>query len=103
MNRMELVFTNYRKRRIVLSDGAYEHIQEVHAEITLDQVKTTLEDPDEVRLSSYTETSELYYLRRTKQRYTCVVVKVCADGDFISTALTTAKPKEGRVIYTKGI
>lgn len=100
---MSLIFSNFRKQRVTLGDGAYEHITEVHPEVSLDLIKATLEDPDEVRVSSYRKDSELYYLRRTKQRYVCVVVKGCSDGNFISTALTTTKPKEGRVIYRKGV
>ena len=97
-----LKFSNYKKQQVILGDGAYEHINEAHSEVTLDQIKRTLEDPDEVRSSSYSKNSELYYLLRTKQRYTCVVVKICADGNFVSTALTTTKPKNGRVIYRRG-
>lgn len=99
---MPLIFQNFKKQRVTLGDGAHEHIMEVHPEISLEGIKSALEDPDEVRVSSYRESSELYYLKRTKQRYTCVVVKVCSDGNFISTALTTTRPKEGRVIYKKG-
>ncbi len=99
---MALIFQNFKKQRVILGDGAYEHIAEAHPEVTLDQIKVALEDPDEVRASSYREDSELYYLRRTKQRYICVVVKVCVDGIHIATALTTTKPKVGRVLYKKG-
>src|SRR4051812_5725607 len=99
---MALTFTNYRRQQVSLGDGAYEHIAQAHSEITLDHIKATLEDPDEVRTSSYKNDSELYYVRRTSRRYTCVIVKVCRDGNFISTALTTEKPKVERVIYRKG-
>ena len=98
---MALVFANYKKKRVVLSDSTYEHITEFHSEVTLDHIKATLEDPTEVRTSSYKENSELYYLRKTKRRFTCVVVKICSDGNYISTAMTTEKPKIGRVIYKK--
>ena len=99
---MALVFTNYKKQRIVLGDATYEHISEIHPEVTLGHIKLALEDPDEVRKSSYKENGKLYYLRRTSRRFTCVIVKICSDGNFISTALTTEKPKVGRVIYKKG-
>lgn len=98
---MALVFSNYKKQRIVLGDATYEHICEIHPEVTLDHIKVAL-DPDEVRKSSYKENSELYYLRRTNRWFTCVVVKVCSDGNYISTALTTEKPKVGRIIFKKG-
>ncbi len=99
---MALFFTNYKKQRIVLGDMTYDHISEIHPEVTLDLIKNVLEDPDEVRESSYKENSELYYLRKTSKRFTCVIVKLCSDGNYISTALTTEKPKIGRVIYKKG-
>jgi len=99
---MVRTFTNYKKQRVILSDSAYEHISEVHPEVTLDIIKVALEDPDEVRLSSYKKASELYYFRRMSSRYTCVVVKICSDGSFISTAMTTNKPKVGQAIYRKG-
>lgn len=97
-----MFFFNYKRQRIVLGDATYEHISEVHPEVTLEQIKSALEDPDEVRKSSYKENSELYYLLRTNKKFTCVVVKICPDGNFISTALTTERPKVGRVIYRKG-
>lgn len=99
---MSYSFTNYKKRRIILGGGAFEHISEVHPEVSLEDIRVALNDPDEVRMSSYKEDSELYYLLKTQRRYICVIVKVCRDGNFISTALTTTKPKSGRVIYRKG-
>ena len=99
---MSLIFHNFNKQRVTLGDGALEHILTAHPEISLEGIKAALEDPDEVRVSSYRNDSELYYLRRTKQRYTCVVVRVCGDGNFISTALTTTKPKNGRIIFRRG-
>ena len=95
-------FINYKRQRIILGDGAFEHISETHPEVSLEDIKVTLKDPDEVRMSSYKDDSELYYLLKTKRRYLCVIVKICEDGNFISTALTTTKPKVGRVIYKKG-
>ncbi len=99
---MKHSFINYKKQRVILSNGAFEHIFEAHPEVSLEDIKIVLEDPDEVRLSSYKNDSELYYMLKTKRRYICVIVKICEDGNFISTALTTTKPKIGRVIYKKG-
>ena len=95
-------FINFRKQEVILSEDAYTHVKEMHSEVTLDQIEEALLVPDEVRQSSYRGDTELYYLRRTKQRFTCVIVKVCKDGNFISTALTTTKHKDGKVIYRKG-
>lgn len=84
-----------------MGDGAFEHISEAHPEISLKDIEVTLKDPDEVRMSSYKDDSELYYVFKMKRRYICVIVKICEDGSFISTALTTTKPKVGRIIYKK--
>ena len=84
-----------------MDDGTFEHITEAHPEVALKDIEITLKDPDEVRMSSYKDDSELYYVFKTKRRYICVIVKICEDGNFISTALTTSKPKVGRVIYKK--
>lgn len=100
-NKMAVTFVNYKRQRIVLGDATFDHIAEVHPEVSMALIKVALEDPDEVRESSYKKDSELYYSRRTLRRYTCVVVKICRDGNFISTALTTEKPKVGRLIYKR--
>lgn len=84
-----------------MGDGAFKHISEAHPEVSLKDIKVALKDPDEVRMSSYKDDSELYYVFKTKRRYICVIVKICKDGNFISTALTTTKPKVGRLIYKK--
>jgi len=99
---MAYSFKNYKRQRIILGDGTFEHISEVHPEVSLDDIKLALKNPDEVRMSSYKNNSELYYVLKTKRRYICVIVKNCEDGNFISTALTTTKPKIGHVIYKKG-
>jgi hypothetical protein len=98
---MAYSFINYKKQRIILGDGAFEHICEAHPEVSLEDIKATLKDPDEVRMSSHKDDSELYYLFKIKRRYICVIVKICEDGNFISTALITTKPKVGRLIYQK--
>ena len=74
----------------------------MHSEVSLGDIETALKNPDEVRTSSYKDNGELYYLLKTKKRYICVVVKICDDGNFISTAMTTTKPKVGQLIYKKG-
>lgn len=94
-------FINYRQERVKLSAGTWEHIQEVHSEIGQDQIGACLKDPDEVRRSRKNPASEIYYLLRIEKRYTCVVVKRCSDGNFISTAMTTTKPKQGEVLYKR--
>ncbi|MBL7665629.1 MAG: hypothetical protein JNM93_10895 [Bacteriovoracaceae bacterium] len=95
-------FENYRGEVIFLHPDTLEHIQDMHSEIDLLMISKTLKDPDEVRWSKQKEDSQLYYLLRTQTRYTCIVVKICEDGHFISTALTTNKPKIGNIYYQRG-
>lgn len=94
-------FKNYRGEVVGLSSATHDHIKAVYSEIEIADIRSTLLNPDEVRQSSRHDASELYYLMRRQNRYTCVVVKICNDGSFISTALTTSKPKHGQVIYRK--
>ena len=94
-------FVDHSGKNILLSKNAEEHIHDFHPEITLEQIKLTLVDPDEIRSSSYKSSTVLYYRIRIAKRYICVVVKQCPDGWFISTAMTTAKPKLGEVLYVK--
>jgi len=93
---------NYRNEIIILEKDTQEHIQEFHPEITTEIIKKTLSSPDEVRQSFSNPRSELYYIFKCKKRYYCVVVKICSDGNFISTALTTSGIKQGRLIYKSG-
>jgi len=86
---------------ILLSSETEAHIAEEHHEISLKNIRDTLLFPDEVRRSSYKNSSLLYYRQRVEKRYICVIVKQCEDGFFISTAMTTTKPKSGEVIYVK--
>ena len=92
---------NYRDETVFLSPATLLHIEEAHPEISLLLIAQTLKEPDEVRTSSHRSDSELYYLARVKDRYICVVVKNCAEGNFIATALTASKPKAGKIIYQK--
>ena len=93
--------TDFSGDIIILSKETEKHIASVHPEITIQIITKTLSDPDELRNSSYNAVSILYYRIKTKNRFTCVVVKKCSDGYFISTAMTTSKPKSGEVIYVR--
>jgi hypothetical protein len=94
-------FRDFSNGIILLSPEAERHIAAVHPEISAEQISATLEDPDEVRRSSYKITSYLYYRLKRKDRFICVVVKECIDGFFIATAMTTMKPKSGEVLYVR--
>jgi len=94
-------FVDYSGQQILLSLESERHIAEAHPEIDFDHLRSALRDPDEVRKSSYRATSVLYYRIKAARRFICVVVKICDDGKFISSALTTTKPKTGEVIYVR--
>lgn len=91
-------FENFCGEKINLSNETLKHIKEIRIPF----IRDTLSSPDEVRKSSKKDNSELYYLMKKENRYICVVVKICKDGNFISTALTTSRPKIGVVVYRKG-
>jgi hypothetical protein len=94
-------FVDYLGAVVLLSADTEQHIAKAHPEINLAQIRQSLGEPDEVRRSSYKTATTLYYRLRTSNRYVCVVVKKCVDGLYISTAMTTTKPKNGEVLYVK--
>ncbi len=94
-------FVDYNREQIVLAEDAERHIALIHPEVDIEQIRLALFDPDEVRKSSYKLTSVLYYRLKATRYFVCVVVKSCPDGKFISSVMTTTKPKTGKVIYVK--
>lgn len=92
---------DFAGNQILLSTDSEQHIAESHPEIGLLEIRGALKYPEEVRRSSYRETTLLYYRIKKAKRYNCVIVKVCLDGNFISSAMTTTKPKSGEVIYVR--
>jgi hypothetical protein len=94
-------FNDFEGKRILLLTESEQHIIQSHPEIELQEVRKALGDPDEVRRSSHRKTTVLYYRIKSARRYVCVVVKVCVDGNFIASAMTTTKPKTGEVIYVR--
>jgi hypothetical protein len=94
-------FVDFAGKLVLLSTDSEKHIAQSHPEIRLDELRRALVDPDEVRRSTYRDTTVLYYRIKASRRYTCVVVKICADGNFIASAMTTTKPKTGEVIYVR--
>ena len=94
-------FVDYTGTQIILSEEAERHIAVVHSEIDFTHIRMALSDPDEVRKSSYRASSILYYRLKAAKRFVCVVVKSCPDGKFISSAMTTVKPKTGEVVYVR--
>lgn len=94
-------FIDYSGKEILMSVEAERHIALFHSEISIEEIQSTLSDPGEVRKSSYHATSALYYRLKSSNRFICVVVKLCSDGYFISSAMTATKPKSGEVIYVR--
>ena len=94
-------FLNYNGEEILLSENSWDHICEFHPEISQDMISNCLLQPDEVRRSSSNPRGELYYVVRAHKRFICVIIKRCPDGNFISTAMITSKPKFGDIIYKR--
>lgn len=98
--------TAFQGRNIELSDASWEHIQDSHPEISLEDIRNTLVDPSEVIECPRQQFVELFYQIKLhpagKQRFHVVVVKVLAQGNFISTAMTSNAIKRGRSLYRKG-
>lgn len=96
---------DYQGRSIELSDSSWEHIQQAHPEITLDEIRLVLSDPLEVRECPRQSFVELFYQAKVhpkgKSRFRVVVVKVLANGNFISTAMTATIMKSGRTLFRK--
>ncbi len=99
-----MYFTDYKGRKIILSDESWMHVQEGHPEITIDAIERTLRDPDEVRRSRYSSKAELFYqLRATtiKTRYCCVIVKDIEGKCFVSSAATVSSLKTGETLFSR--
>lgn len=101
-------FLDYAGRTIQLTAEQLEHIQAGHPEVTIDEMREALLNPDEVRKTKVQSPlskclSQLFYRLRTKDpdRYTVVVVKFCEDGNFVSTAYTGEKLKDGETVFKK--
>ena len=95
------IFINYKNQDCIMSAEQYEHIHQRHPEATNELISKCLKDPIEVRRSSSSIISYLYYTFKNSKLLFCVVLKECSDGNFISTAYTTNKMKNGKVIYMK--
>jgi hypothetical protein len=96
---------DYLGRKIDLTDASWEHIRDTHPEVSLEEIQQVLADPLEVRENPRQNFVELFYQAKThregKSRFRVVVVKVLADGNYISTAMTTSAMKSGKTIYRK--
>lgn len=93
--------------QVQLSDEVwFDHIKIHHPEITIEDIKLTLEDPDEIQLSQVRFDVELYYrLKLTSQperlRYWMVVMKRLSGGHFVSSAMSKTTIVGSKLIYRR--
>lgn len=95
------VLINYLKEEYYLSADQQDHINQRHPEATTELISICLLNPLEIRKSSSNKIAHLYYIIKNKQRFFCVILKICEDGNYISTAYTTNKIKHGDIIFKK--
>jgi hypothetical protein len=67
----------------------------------LDDVKETLENPDEIRVSKRDPNIYLFYKAKETRRWICVVAKNESDSGFVVTTYPTDAIKEGELIWHK--
>ena len=65
-----------------------------------DEVRRTLEEPGEIRVSHRDPQVHLFY-RGGPPRWICAVARVSVDGGFLITAYPTDRIKVGDTIWTK--
>ncbi len=100
---------DYRGRSIELSEDSWTHIQESHPEINIEDIRSVLADPLEVRESPKVTLEgkliEIFYQTKIhsegKTRFKVVVVKALESGLYVSTAMTTNAMKAGKTLYRK--
>ncbi|MFN8644457.1 MAG: DUF4258 domain-containing protein [Candidatus Binatia bacterium] len=66
----------------------------------IDQVKATLENPDEIR-RSVRDPEVLLFHRRADHRWYCAVARRTGTSGFLITAYPADKVKQGEVLWTR--
>jgi hypothetical protein len=66
-----------------------------------DDVKDTLEDPDEIRQSKSDENVYLFYKAEREKRWICAVSRQTNDTGFLITTYPTDAIKEGTQVWHK--
>jgi len=103
-------FLDFKKRLIKLESEAWDHIQLKHPGIKIDDIKSILSDPDVVQLDETSKPNstcldELFFHKQLnkggKMRFILIVVRVCEDGNYISTSYICRKLKSYKIIYSK--
>lgn len=100
-------FEDYQGEEVKLLDEVWEdHISVDHPEMEILLIERILKTPHIVCLSQHANMMNYrqYYSKpwknkKKRERYFRVVVKVCSDGNWISTAHTRSKISCGKVIY----
>jgi hypothetical protein len=65
------------------------------------EVRLTLNDPDEIRQSLKDDNVYLFYKMQRQRRWICAVIKDNDKNGFLITAYPTDNIKEGKVIWKK--
>jgi hypothetical protein len=99
---------DYLGRSIRLTEERIAHFLENHPELaseSLSIIVETLQNPDEVIVSSSDETVELFYRYYIKtpvgDKWLCVLVKNLVTDFFIITAYFTNSQKKGKKIWKR--
>ena len=103
-------FKDYREAAILLDDDVWtKHIVVDHPEMTKELIAEVLKVPSVVCESQHKnlENYRLYYKgpwknKRDKDRYYRVTVKICNDGNWISTAHTRSSISCGEILFKEG-
>ena len=94
-------------RKIRLTESRKKHLEDEHPELknSILNIKETLKNPDEVRISNSDSTVELFYKLFEGTvfgvKFLCVVVKNLVVDFFIITAYVTDKKKKGESKWIK--
>ena len=67
----------------------------------IEDVRETLENPDEIRLSKRDSNVYMFYKAKKTQRWICVVAKETEGSGFVITTYPTNAIKEGELIWPK--
>jgi hypothetical protein len=99
-------FTDYRGRRVRLTDERWQHVIE-HAEMVdqLSKLRATLRSPERVLLSRLDTNVHLYYRwfesTPVTKKYLMVAVKDLEDDAFVITSFFTSEIRGGAEVWAK--
>jgi hypothetical protein len=67
----------------------------------IEDVRLTLSEPDEVRLSRSDDQLYLFYRQDGEKRWVCAIAKRLEESGFLVTAYRTSAIKEGVILWQK--